>query len=270
MKHRKQRSFQGFTLVEILVVLAIIAILAAIIFPAFTRAKESAREASCASNLHKIGMAVQLYFSDEKRYPGSLAALLPADHALSNSASPVPTPVANVNPTTGVGGTGYLKISDLSFQCPDDPAEVPYPRSSYGDISTDITTGPADPARLVWNYWGYQADGTAYPTYTAASAAAPSAALLVDPGSTFNPWATPPNPIKNSLSNRFAPATTIVTHCIYHRIQTAANLQDPSALYTTPANDAHARDIILRLDGSTKTVDVSQFKTNGYWQTQNF
>lgn len=51
----------GFTLLELLVVLAIIGVLAALLLPSLSRAKESARAAACLSNLHQIGLALQLY-----------------------------------------------------------------------------------------------------------------------------------------------------------------------------------------------------------------
>jgi prepilin-type N-terminal cleavage/methylation domain-containing protein/prepilin-type processing-associated H-X9-DG protein len=58
------RRGSGFTLTELLVVIAIIAILAAIIFPVFSRARESARRAKCASQLRQLGMAIEVYASD--------------------------------------------------------------------------------------------------------------------------------------------------------------------------------------------------------------
>jgi prepilin-type N-terminal cleavage/methylation domain-containing protein/prepilin-type processing-associated H-X9-DG protein len=62
--------FRGFTLIEILVVLAIITVLAALLFPAFAKAREGARRTNCASNLKQITTASQLYLQDsDRRYP---------------------------------------------------------------------------------------------------------------------------------------------------------------------------------------------------------
>lgn len=55
---------RAFTLIELLIVIAIIAILAAILFPVFARAKESAKKAQSSTQLRQIGTAWQLYNSD--------------------------------------------------------------------------------------------------------------------------------------------------------------------------------------------------------------
>lgn len=56
---------RAFTLIELLVVIAIIAILAAILFPVFAQAKEAAKKAACLSNMKQIGLAFNMYISDE-------------------------------------------------------------------------------------------------------------------------------------------------------------------------------------------------------------
>jgi prepilin-type N-terminal cleavage/methylation domain-containing protein/prepilin-type processing-associated H-X9-DG protein len=58
------RTRRGFTLIELLVVIAIIGILAAMVFPVFARARESARKAVCLSNVKNIALAIQMYLAD--------------------------------------------------------------------------------------------------------------------------------------------------------------------------------------------------------------
>ncbi len=55
---------KGFTLIELLVVISIIALLVSILMPALSRARESARNSLCQSNLRQYGLATTMYTSD--------------------------------------------------------------------------------------------------------------------------------------------------------------------------------------------------------------
>jgi type II secretory pathway pseudopilin PulG len=56
-------------LIELLVVVAIVAVLAALLIPALSQTKASAKSAVCKSNLHHIGLALKLYVDDYGAYP---------------------------------------------------------------------------------------------------------------------------------------------------------------------------------------------------------
>ena len=102
----------GFTLVELLVSLAIVAMLAAISVAAFGRARERARQATCASNMKQVGLGVMMYKQDnDEYYP---CGLIPGG------------PLANgdgAEPGYGAGWAGsvntYVRNANV-FACPDD------------------------------------------------------------------------------------------------------------------------------------------------------
>ena len=88
------------------------------------------------------------------------------------------------------------------------------------------------------------------------------------------------NPLNYSLSNPHAPDGTIITHCTFHRLPTAQNLlgPNPRELYASPADANGARDVILRLDGSARTYDVTRWNARDFpnanhgsnWQISDF
>ncbi len=101
---------RGFTLIELLVVIAIIAILAAILFPVFARARETARGSTCKSNLKQLLVACSMYVSDNDEYWPS------------NSSRDWITPVEAPNQRTNWYSQlqPYIK-NDGIFDCPSAP-----------------------------------------------------------------------------------------------------------------------------------------------------
>ncbi|HMS54087.1 MAG TPA: DUF1559 domain-containing protein, partial [Fimbriimonadaceae bacterium] len=76
---------RAFTLIELLVVIAIIAILAAILFPVFAQAKETARKTTCLNNMKQIGIGQMMYVSDsDGRYPSWVPQMPPINGGNTN------------------------------------------------------------------------------------------------------------------------------------------------------------------------------------------
>jgi prepilin-type N-terminal cleavage/methylation domain-containing protein len=112
----------AFTLIELLVVIAIIAVLAGILFPVFSRARESARRTACASNLKQLGLAIQMYASDadglipttffaphnmiwrDDMGPTAAGRLMPYIRNLSLLFCPTSS---TITPTSNPGGAGW-------------------------------------------------------------------------------------------------------------------------------------------------------------------
>jgi len=149
----------GFTLIELLVVIAIIAILAAMLFPVFANARESARKTTCASNLKQLGLAAHMYAQDYDEW-------FPCDYHVSNSSTTHILLVQALEP--------YMKNRQIWY-CPS-AAKIPYAGFAYspqneaaGNISyywwsfgaLPSTVTPPKPDNSTWvdwyfafNFWG--------------------------------------------------------------------------------------------------------------------
>jgi prepilin-type N-terminal cleavage/methylation domain-containing protein len=140
----------AFTLIELLVVIAIIAILAAMLLPALAKTKSKAKQISCINNLKQMGIALTVYASDFKFYPGSLSQ--------ANGTYYVWAPRLLT----------YMGNNRNAFSCPSALPEAAWNTNVNFTLGATSPTGVFDKygigvsARFSygWNDWGYGPVGT--------------------------------------------------------------------------------------------------------------
>ncbi len=122
LQAKRKANGHGFTLIELLVVIAIIAILAAMILPALSRSKESARRTVCLNHLKQLGLAAMMYVMENENYYPS-----------SNSTDKWPEAIRS----------GYQNLRLLA--CPDD--------TSINGVANDIASADLAARSFLFNGW---------------------------------------------------------------------------------------------------------------------
>jgi general secretion pathway protein G len=84
----RNRTEQGFTLLELMIVMVVIGLLAAIAIPAYTSNIRNAREAVLKEDLHTLRSAIDSYTVDKQKAPQSLDDLVQSGYLKSMPVDP--------------------------------------------------------------------------------------------------------------------------------------------------------------------------------------
>lgn len=121
--------FRAFTLIELLVVLAIIATLLTLVAPRYFKSVDRSKEVALKENLFTLRDALDKYYDDKGRYPGTLDELVtgrylrrvPIDPITESDTSWVPvaapdaTKVGIANVKSGATGVASSGVPFVEF-----------------------------------------------------------------------------------------------------------------------------------------------------------
>jgi prepilin-type N-terminal cleavage/methylation domain-containing protein len=148
----RKRAFQGFTLIELMVVVGIMGVLSSVAIPSFTRLMNRSKTAEVAGNLDSMYKSAASYYTSERSGQGQISTV--AGHCSVDDALPSPSaPLRRkqVFPSNDTFRTLGFNIADLVYfsyglasgpsgvgRCDNVPSEsVVYTLFANGDLDGD-------------------------------------------------------------------------------------------------------------------------------------
>jgi prepilin-type N-terminal cleavage/methylation domain-containing protein/prepilin-type processing-associated H-X9-DG protein len=147
------KSRTAFTLIELLVVIAIIAILAALLLPALSMAKFSAKCINCTSNYRQWAIAVNLYSNDDSkgRFPRF------DDTQINNAWDVDPRMISGLGPYGLHVPMWYCPVRPENFNADDawcrSPAGRNHALGSLDDLTAAVTRAYSPQLAICYHAW---------------------------------------------------------------------------------------------------------------------
>ena len=241
---------KGFSLVELLTVIAIIAILASIIFPVMSMVGNKARMNKCMTQLHQIGLAVQIFKQDNRKYPDILGIEL----VLGGDGNVVPMDQSAPSPNQrAVGLFPEYVISARLYHCPNskhiDPTQIVAASPVYDPLNDGVGINA-----YAYNSYDFMIYGTdiVVQHYKKRWAGSPDDVNNAAPGE--QPDAQ--RDYERQLVFKTPPDNTVITWCSWHEIyslESGSNVANITFKGKAPT---------LFLDGHVDALDGHRVETH--------